>query len=123
MGAELLRVGFHGGELVASSNPNNESASLVVRAKRAGSYTIAVSGARGGHTVDFRALAHQGMTLVGLTQSFADGIARFQDNLADNIRRGDENYLALLDAADGPAAAATLKACTSPANCMRLRRL
>ncbi|MCX2688775.1 NAD(P)/FAD-dependent oxidoreductase [Pseudomonas sp. DCB_AW] len=62
--------------------------------------TIAVSGARGGHTVDFRALAHQGMTLVGLTQSFADGIATFQDNLADNIRRGDENYLALLDAAD-----------------------
>lgn len=62
--------------------------------------TIAVSGARGGHTVDFRALAHQGMTLVGLTQSFSDGIARFQDNLADNIRRGDESYLALLDAAD-----------------------
>ena len=62
--------------------------------------TIAVSGARGGHTVDFRALAHQGMTLVGLTQSFANGVARFQDNLAENIQRGDDNYLALLDAAD-----------------------
>jgi len=62
--------------------------------------TIAVSGARGGHTVDFRALAHQGMTLVGLTQSFHDGVVRFQDNLAENIRLGDENYLALLDAAD-----------------------
>lgn len=36
---------FQGGDLVAASNPNNESASLVVRAKRAGSYTIAVSGA------------------------------------------------------------------------------
>jgi putative flavoprotein involved in K+ transport len=45
-------------------------------------------------------LAHQGMTLVGLTQSFEGGVARFQDNLADNINRGDENYLALLDAAD-----------------------
>src|SRR5690606_30130435 len=36
--------------------------------------TIAVSGARGGQTVDFRSLALQGMTLVGLTQSFADGV-------------------------------------------------
>ncbi|WP_110970264.1 flavin-containing monooxygenase [Pseudomonas huaxiensis] len=62
--------------------------------------TIAVSGARGGHTVDFRALAHQGMNLVGLTRSFDNGVAYFEDNLADNIRRGDENYLALLDAAD-----------------------
>ncbi|WP_295481748.1 NAD(P)/FAD-dependent oxidoreductase [uncultured Pseudomonas sp.] len=62
--------------------------------------TIAVSGARGGHTVDFRALAHQGMTLVGLTQSFEHGVVTFQDNLAENIRRGDDSYLALLDAAD-----------------------
>ena len=62
--------------------------------------TIAVSGARGGHTVDFRKLAHQGMTLVGLTQSFNDGVVTFESNLADNIARGDENYLALLDAAD-----------------------
>jgi putative flavoprotein involved in K+ transport len=32
--------------------------------------TIAVSGAHGGHTVDFRQLAGQGMTLVGRTESF-----------------------------------------------------
>ena len=62
--------------------------------------TIAVSGARGGHTVDFRGLAQQGMTLVGLTQSFNDGVVTFQADLADNLARGDENYLALLDAAD-----------------------
>lgn len=62
--------------------------------------TIAVSGARGGHTVDFRNLAHQGITLVGLTKSFADGEVFFADNLIENIRLGDENYLALLDAAD-----------------------
>ncbi|SDG86236.1 putative flavoprotein involved in K+ transport [Pseudomonas benzenivorans] len=62
--------------------------------------TIAVSGARGGHTVDFRRLAQQGMTLVGLTRSFDDGVATFQADLADNLARGDENYLALLDAAD-----------------------
>lgn len=62
--------------------------------------TIAVSGARGGHTVDFRGLAHQGVTLVGLTKSFDGDVVTFQQDLADNIGRGDENYLSLLDAAD-----------------------
>jgi len=62
--------------------------------------TIAVSGARGGHTVDFRALGHQGITLVGLTESYADGRVRFRDDLAENIANGDANYLAMLDAAD-----------------------
>ena len=62
--------------------------------------TIAVSGARGGHTVDFRKLAHQGITLVGLTRAFDQGVVNFEANLAENIARGDENYLALLDAAD-----------------------
>ncbi|KQV11459.1 FAD-dependent oxidoreductase [Pseudomonas sp. Root329] len=62
--------------------------------------TIAVSGAHGGRTVDFRGLAHRGMTLVGLTQSFNGGVATFQPNLAENLARGDENYLTLLNAAD-----------------------
>jgi putative flavoprotein involved in K+ transport len=62
--------------------------------------TIAVSGARGGHTVDFRRLANQGMTLVGLTKSFNDGVVTFESDLADNLARGDENYLSLLNAAD-----------------------
>ncbi|RQX26079.1 FAD-dependent oxidoreductase [Aeromonas caviae] len=62
--------------------------------------TIAVSGARGGHTVDFRALAQQGITLVGMTKSFDDGVVSFQPDLAANVARGDANYLALLDAAD-----------------------
>jgi putative flavoprotein involved in K+ transport len=62
--------------------------------------TIAVSGARGGHTVDFRRLAHEGITLVGLTRAFDGSVVSFESNLAENIARGDENYLALLDAAD-----------------------
>jgi putative flavoprotein involved in K+ transport len=66
--------------------------------------TIAVSGARGGHTVDFRRLAQQGITLVGLTKSFDDTLVKFESDLADNIARGDENYLSLLDAADAYAA-------------------
>jgi putative flavoprotein involved in K+ transport len=62
--------------------------------------TIAVSGAHGGQTVDFRALAHQGITLLGMTKSFNDTLVTFQPDLADNIARGDENYRELLDAAD-----------------------
>ncbi|UYG06724.1 flavin-containing monooxygenase [Halomonas sp. M4R1S46] len=66
--------------------------------------TIAVSGANGGKTIDFRELAHQGMTLVGRTQAFKDGVATFEADLADNLARGDANYLAMLDAADDYAA-------------------
>ncbi|MFC5907711.1 flavin-containing monooxygenase [Streptacidiphilus monticola] len=62
--------------------------------------TIAVSGARGGHTVDFRTLAAEGIELVGLTSSYADGVLRFAPDLADNIAAGDAKYLALLRAAD-----------------------
>jgi putative flavoprotein involved in K+ transport len=62
--------------------------------------TIAVSGAHGGHTVDFRELAHQGITLVGMTQSFDGGLVRFAPDLVDHIAAGDANYLGLLDAAD-----------------------
>ena len=62
--------------------------------------TIAVSGAHGGRTIDFRALAHQGVTLVGVTASFQGSVVTFADDLAEHVARGDENYLALLDAAD-----------------------
>jgi putative flavoprotein involved in K+ transport len=62
--------------------------------------TIAVSGAQGGHTVDFRGLAERGMVLVGRTNSFGGGTMRFAADLADNIAHGDANYLSLLDEAD-----------------------
>ncbi|MGC7101271.1 flavin-containing monooxygenase [Amycolatopsis lurida] len=62
--------------------------------------TIAVSGARGGHTVDFRALAALGIDLVGMTGSYDGGVLRFAADLGTNIAGGDANYLALLDEAD-----------------------
>jgi putative flavoprotein involved in K+ transport len=62
--------------------------------------TIAVSGARGGHTVDFRALAASGITLLGLASAFDDGIMRFAPDLRINIENGDANYLSMLDEAD-----------------------
>ncbi|EIE49448.1 FAD dependent oxidoreductase [Citreicella sp. 357] len=62
--------------------------------------TIAVSGAQGGETVDFRRLANEGVTLLGRTVSYADGALGFLDNVAQMVNAGDANYLALLDAAD-----------------------
>lgn len=62
--------------------------------------TISVSGAHGGYTIDFRRLAARGMTLVGRTESFENGVVHFARDLADNIARGDANYLSVLDEAD-----------------------
>ncbi len=62
--------------------------------------TIAVSGARGGHTVNFRRLAAQGMTLVGRTESYQDGTMHFATDLGDNIAKGNSNTLSVLDEAD-----------------------
>jgi putative flavoprotein involved in K+ transport len=62
--------------------------------------TIAVSGAYGGQTIDFRRLAAEGMTLVGRTQSFAGNMVNFDPGLADSITHGDANYLSVLDQAD-----------------------
>ena len=62
--------------------------------------TIAVSGANGGKTIDFRKLALQGIKLVGLTKSFNNAVVSFESDLLDNIERGDKYYLDLLDAAD-----------------------
>src|SRR5690606_33212144 len=50
--------------------------------------------------VDFRRFAERGMTLVGRTAGFADGVLSFAPDLADNIATGDANYLSVLDEAD-----------------------
>lgn len=62
--------------------------------------TIAVSGAHGGHTVDFRALAAQGIVLLGRAEDCSEGVMRFAPDLARNIAAGDANYLSVLDEAD-----------------------
>lgn len=62
--------------------------------------TIAVSGVDGGHTVDFRSLAADGIQLVGRTGSYGGGTMRFAPDLAENIARGDADYLSVLQEAD-----------------------
>jgi putative flavoprotein involved in K+ transport len=74
--------------------------------------TIAVSGAHGGHTVDFRDLAASGITLLGSAGAYKDGVIQFLPNLAKNIALGDANYLSMLNAAD---AYATQKGLDLPA--------
>lgn len=67
--------------------------------------TIAVSGAYGGQTMDFRRLAAQGVVLLGRANGFAEGAVTVSADLAQNIARGDANYLSVLDEADAYAAA------------------
>ncbi|MEW5716901.1 FAD-dependent oxidoreductase, partial [Pseudomonas sp. SB113] len=62
--------------------------------------TIAVSGARGGETIDFRRLAGQGMILLGRTEDYKNGVLNFAPDLIENLARGDANYMSLLDEAD-----------------------
>ncbi len=61
---------------------------------------IAVSGAYGGRTMDFRRLASEGVILAGSTKSFANGVLSFGDDLQANVARGDANYYEVLDLAD-----------------------
>jgi putative flavoprotein involved in K+ transport len=61
---------------------------------------FAVSGYEGGRTVDFRRLAHKGITLVGVTQSYEDGTLRFADDLIRNVADGDDAYFDVLREAD-----------------------
>ncbi|MCB2116297.1 MAG: NAD(P)-binding domain-containing protein [Rhodobacteraceae bacterium] len=62
--------------------------------------TIAVSGARGGETVDFRRLAADGITLLGMTTAFDGTAMHFAPDLAKNLAAGDANHLSVLDEAD-----------------------
>ncbi len=66
--------------------------------------TIAVSGAYGGHTIDFRRLAASGITLLGRAEACNSGELRLAAGLARDLAAGDADYLSLLDAADAYAA-------------------
>ncbi|MDQ0586446.1 flavin-containing monooxygenase [Variovorax paradoxus] len=61
---------------------------------------FAVSGYEGGKTVDFRRLAHMGVTLVGLTKTYKDGVIEFEEGLARNVAEGDQAYFDVLREAD-----------------------
>lgn len=62
--------------------------------------TLALSGAYGGWTIDFRDLAESGITLVGRTASYDSGTLKFAGGLEETIADGDAFYLKLLADAD-----------------------
>lgn len=62
--------------------------------------TIAVSGAYGGRTMEFRTLAHEGITLLGRAVHHDDATLHFADDLRANLAKGDGYFRALLDEAD-----------------------
>lgn len=67
--------------------------------------TISVSGAYGGHTMDFRRLAGEGVTLLGMANTYENGALTFADDVCKNVDAGDANYNQLLDHADAYVAA------------------
>ena len=70
--------------------------------------TIAVSGAYGGQTMDFRRLAAHGVVLLGRANNFAGGGVSVNADLAANLSKGDANYLSVLREADAYALAHSL---------------
>ena len=52
-----------------------------------------ITGAYGGHTIDFRVFAQQGITLLGRLQSGSGQILEFADDLNDSIAYGDAAYM------------------------------
>jgi putative flavoprotein involved in K+ transport len=60
-----------------------------------------ITGAYGGHTIDFREFVSQGVTLLGRLQSVRDGVLHFAGNLGESLAYGDAVYSAFLDKVDG----------------------
>ncbi|OZI37195.1 FAD-dependent oxidoreductase [Bordetella genomosp. 10] len=61
---------------------------------------FAVSGYKGGKTIDFRRLAHAGINLVGIAKGYDQGVMTFEEGLARNIEQGDKDYFEVLREAD-----------------------
>jgi putative flavoprotein involved in K+ transport len=60
-----------------------------------------ITGAYGGHTIDLRHFAAQGVTLLGRLEAARDGTMSFADDLAASLAYGDASYAAFLDKVDG----------------------
>jgi putative flavoprotein involved in K+ transport len=59
-----------------------------------------ITGAYGGHTIDFRDLAAQGILLLGKAASASGAMMDFAPDLSDSLAYGDAAYAAFLDLVD-----------------------
>jgi putative flavoprotein involved in K+ transport len=73
-----------------------------------------ITGAYGGHTIDFRDFAAQGITLVGHVESARDDAIAFAPDLAASLASGDAPYAAFLDLVDSHVAEHGLDLPTEP---------
>jgi putative flavoprotein involved in K+ transport len=60
-----------------------------------------ISGAYGGHTIDFRRFAADGVTLLGRVKAAHDGVLDIAADLVESLAGGDATYQAFLDRVDG----------------------
>jgi putative flavoprotein involved in K+ transport len=65
-----------------------------------------ITGAYGGHTIDLRRFAADGVTLLGRLRAVDDGVLHFADDLAQSLAKGDAAYGGFLDLVDAYAARA-----------------
>ena len=61
---------------------------------------FAVSGYDGGKTIDFRRLSNMGITVLGMTEAYKNGVLTIADDLIENLAEGDRAYLDVLREAD-----------------------
>ncbi|KAA2316087.1 FAD-dependent oxidoreductase [Pseudooceanicola sediminis] len=61
---------------------------------------FAVSGYDGGKTIDFRRLGNMGVTVLGMTKSYENGVLHIADDLVSNLDEGDRAYRDVLREAD-----------------------
>jgi putative flavoprotein involved in K+ transport len=59
-----------------------------------------ISGAYGGHTIDFRRFAACGMTLLGRLKAAHDGVLEIAPDLAESLANGDVVYATFLNMVD-----------------------
>jgi putative flavoprotein involved in K+ transport len=59
-----------------------------------------ITGAYGGHTIDFRRFAADGVTLLGRVKAAHDGIIDLAPDLAESVAGGDATYASFLDRVD-----------------------
>jgi putative flavoprotein involved in K+ transport len=59
-----------------------------------------ISGAYGGHTIDYRRFAADGITLLGRVTDVAGHVAEIAPDLPDNLARGDLGYATFCDMVD-----------------------
>lgn len=74
-----------------------------------------ITGAYGGHTIDFRDFAGQGITLLGRTEGAQDDALLFADDLAASLAEGDAAYAGFLDLVDQHVARERLDVPVDPA--------